>query len=224
MGGLTLALSHRGSGIHMMGCILAGRSPVLSLPSLTAHSLEHFFSFSRMDRGVISGFGENNWYLLLFKEKWSRCPSVELMGPMVEMIRSIPQIYVMLKTLFFDPFYFIHQSNEKEMSINTKHKNTQQRKCSLEETNSSLRGWSDRQREGRSPFGNLLLECLQLGYISAQDVGSEVLLLISFLWQLALDLLGQLDQGIKVTGDSLELLTAETPSGHSRGTNTDTAG
>ena len=113
------------------------------------------------------------------------------MDPVVEIIRPI---YVMLKTLFFfDPFYFIHQFNEKKMSINTKHENTQQRKCSHEETNSSLRGWPDRQREGRSPFGNLLLECLQLGHLSAQDMGPKVLLLIGLLWQLALDLLGQLD-------------------------------
>lgn len=68
----------------------------------------------------------------------------------------------------------------------------------------------DGKREGDSPGSDLLLQAVDLLNFTRSDLGLEVLELVVLLGELALDLLAQLDAGVDVAGDLLEILLAET--------------
>jgi hypothetical protein len=82
----------------------------------------------------------------------------------------------------------------------------------------------DGKREGNGPGGNLLLEAVDLVDIAASNLGLEVLELVGFLGKLALDLLRELDDGVDVARDALEVLLAETTRCHGRRADADAHG
>jgi hypothetical protein len=68
----------------------------------------------------------------------------------------------------------------------------------------------DWERESHGPGRDLLLQALDLVHLARCDLRLEVLELVSLLWQLTLDAIAQLDAGVNVVGDLLEILLAET--------------
>ena len=82
----------------------------------------------------------------------------------------------------------------------------------------------DGEREGDGPGSDLLLEAVDLFNLTGGNLGLEVLELVGLLREVGLDLLAQLDDGVDVVGNLLELLLAETTRGHGRGTDADTHG
>jgi hypothetical protein len=82
----------------------------------------------------------------------------------------------------------------------------------------------DGQREGNGPGRDLLLEVVDLLYLAAGDLALEVLELVVFLGELALDLLAELDALVDVVGNLLEVLLTQTTRCHGGGSDTDTHG
>lgn len=82
----------------------------------------------------------------------------------------------------------------------------------------------DGEREAAGPSSNLLLEVGNLVDSAAGNLGLEVLELVSLLGKLALDLEAQLDAGVDVVGNLLEVLLASATGRHGRGTDTETHG
>lgn len=82
----------------------------------------------------------------------------------------------------------------------------------------------DGQGVGAGPVGNLLAESQDLRDSVRGNLGLEVLELVGLFGKLALDLLAEGDGLVNVAGNALEVLLAHATAGHSRRTDTDTAG
>lgn len=81
----------------------------------------------------------------------------------------------------------------------------------------------DRKGEGVTPGGDLLLEVVDLGDLSASDLDLEVLELVGLLGKGALDFLADLDALINVGGDTLKVGSAKATAGHGWGAYADAA-
>ena len=73
-------------------------------------------------------------------------------------------------------------------------------------------------------LGNLLLELVDLGDLSAGDLGLKVLQSVGLLWKAGLHILANLNRLVNVLGNLLEVLLSETTRGHGGSTDTDTVG
>lgn len=81
----------------------------------------------------------------------------------------------------------------------------------------------NRQREGLTPAGNLLLQVVDLLNLATGDLGLEVLELVGLLGQRTLDLLANLDGLINVGSHTLKVSNTEATGSHGRGADTDSA-